>query len=78
MSSQWLMKEVHREVDRVLSAPPKVPLWVHWRRGSIVVSAWQKLDQGYERLGLQVPQEMTREELREWMMHELKRVPCHP
>ncbi len=84
MASQWLHGEARRAMMMARSmakgsgGTTGVNVYLHFRRGELKPSLAPDLE-GYDRVTrIALPMDKTDAELLEWLLWELKSVPCHP
>jgi hypothetical protein len=80
MASTWLQLEVRRVMveARLLFDERNTSIFLHWRRGQLQASREQHLE-GFELMTrMNLPMDKTDPALSEWILWELRNVPCHP
>lgn len=77
----WLEEQLSRVIARAREYRAQIPtlrLWLFFRRGELLVTAFPECS-GYERVTpIPLPEGKSDADLREWIAHELKGVPCFP
>ncbi len=81
MASQWLHGEARKVIAQgrdILQVTGGVQVFLHFRRGELRASPFVDLA-GFERVTrLSLPMDKQDDDLFEWMLHELKCIPCYP
>ena len=79
-TSAWIASQAREAVAtlKALEADGARSMFLHYRRGRVLASEKQQLD-GYELVtALAVPLGLSDQALTDWVLHEVRRVPCCP
>lgn len=82
--SRWLDGELRGLIAALPKFPPGQAMYLFYRRGSLAMSSKPFADTGDELAGyqqvttLRIPRQKSKEDLLEWLQHELKGIACFP